>query len=291
MNLQAPGFEPRSEEDKSIGLNAVSDSYFATMATPILRGRDFTPNDRAGVAPVALLNETAVRHFFPGRDPVGSIVNGHWQIIGVVADAREADLRKHANRFLYVSMRQPLGDQNAFMTLSVRTQGDPRRLLAEVQSEVRGLGPDIQIVRTNTLARQRDESLLRERLISTLAAAFGSLGLVLSAVGLYGVLAYSVARRTSEIGIRMALGAMPGQVVWSILRQTLWLVAIGLAAGIPASIFLAKLVATLLYGVTPADALTQVVASALLAAVAVAASYLPARRAGRIDPMIALRYE
>jgi ABC-type antimicrobial peptide transport system permease subunit len=177
------------------------------------------------------------------------------------------------------------------MTLSVRTTADPQSLLAGIEQQVRGLGPDIHIVRTGTLAGQRDESLLQERLISTLATAFGILALVLSAVGLYGVLAYSVARRTSEIGLRMALGALPGDVVWSVLRQTLWLVGIGLAAGIPASIFLAKLVRSLLYGVTPTDALAQVSAAALLAAVAVAASYLPARRAGRIDPMIALRYE
>ena len=132
---------------------------------------------------------------------------------------------------------------------------------------------------------------MEERLISTLAAAFGLLALLLSAVGLYGVLAYSVARRTSEIGIRMALGAMPGQVTWSVLRQTLWLVAIGLAAGVPASIFLARLVEKMFYGVTPTDVVTQAGAAALLAAVALVASYLPARRAGRIDPLAALRYE
>lgn len=290
INLETPGFQPRSEEDKSIGLNTVSENYFATMGTAVLRGRDFTANDHAGAATVAMLNETAARHFFPGRDPVGAIVNGRWQIIGVVADAREADLRKQASRFLYVSMRQPL-EQNAFMTLSVRTTGDPRRVLSEVLKQVRGVGSEIQIVRTNTLARQRDESLLQERLISSLASAFGFLGLLLSAVGLYGVLAYSVARRTSEIGIRMALGALPGQVMWSILRQTLWLVAVGLAAGIPAAIFLAKLVANLFYGVTPTDAATQLGAAALLALVAFAASYFPARRAGRVDPLVALRYE
>jgi putative ABC transport system permease protein len=293
VNLEAPGFQPRSEEDKSVGVNTVSDSYFATMATSIVRGRDFTANDLDGATPVAMLNETAARHFFPGRDPVGSMVKFRdqwWKIIGVVADAREADLRKQASRFLYVPMRQPL-DQNAFMTLGVRTSGDPRQVLSDVQKRLGGVGPDIQVVRTNTLAQQRDESLLQERLISTLASAFGFLGLALCAVGLYGVLAYSVARRTSEIGIRIALGALPDQVVRSVLRQTLILVAVGLAMGIPASLFLAKLVESLFFGVTPTDVPTQVYAASALAVVAFAASYLPARRAGRIDPMVALRYE
>jgi predicted permease len=291
--LEAPGFQPPSEEDRKIGMNAVSEDYFRTLGTPVLRGRDFRERDRAGAPNVAMLNESAARHFFPGRDPIGASVkfrDRECRIVGLVRDTRQADLRHEAGRFLYIPARQPF-DQNAFMTLSVRTTADPQSLLAGIEQQVRGLGPDIHIVRTGTLAGQRDESLLQERLISTLATAFGILALVLSAVGLYGVLAYSVARRTSEIGLRMALGALPGDVVWSVLRQTLWLVGIGLAAGIPASIFLAKLVRSLLYGVTPTDALAQVSAAALLAAVAVAASYLPARRAGRIDPMIALRYE
>jgi ABC-type antimicrobial peptide transport system permease subunit len=177
------------------------------------------------------------------------------------------------------------------MTLSVRTTSDPRPLIAAVQRLVRDIGPDILMTRTNTLARQIDESLLQERVISALAAGFGALALVLSAVGLYGVLAYSVARRTGEIGIRMALGALPRQVAWSILRQTLWLVAIGLAVGVPASMLLWGLAEKLLYGVTPTDAVTQAGAAALLAMVAFVASYLPARRASRIDPLVALRYE
>jgi ABC-type antimicrobial peptide transport system permease subunit len=177
------------------------------------------------------------------------------------------------------------------MTLSVRTAVDPQRMIAAVERRARGLGPDIRIIRTGTLARQIDESLLEERLISTLATAFGVLALLLSAVGLYGVLAYSVVRRTSEIGIRMTLGALPDQVAWNILRETLGLVAIGLATGIPASIFLASVAEKLLYGVTPTDAVAQAGAAAVLVGMAFVASYLPARRASRIDPAVALRSE
>lgn len=177
------------------------------------------------------------------------------------------------------------------MTLSLRTASGPQPLIDAVRRQVRDLGPGVLLTRTHTLAQQLDESLLQERLVSSLATAFGLLALTLSAVGLYGVLAYTVARRTSEIGIRMALGALPGQVAWSIVRQTLGLVAIGLAAGIPASIWMASAAEKLLYGVTPHDAVTLAGAAALLLAVASLASYLPARRAGRIDPLVALRYE
>jgi ABC-type antimicrobial peptide transport system permease subunit len=164
-------------------------------------------------------------------------------------------------------------------------------MIATVERLAHGLGPEVRIIRTGTLARQIDESLLQERLISTLATAFGLLALLLSAVGLYGVLAYSVGRRTSEIGIRVTLGALPGQVAWSILRQTLGLVAIGLAGGVVGAISLARAAEKLLYGVTPTDAVALAGSAILLAAVACLASYLPARRAGRIDPVAALRSE
>ena len=294
VNLDVPGFQPRSDDDRGIALNTVSEDYFRTLGTPLLAGRDFTADDRAETAQVALLNESARRHFFEGRDPIGAVVKifGRlpYQIVGVVQDARQADLRKAPVPLLYIPIRQPV-DQGAFMTLSMRTSGDPQYLMAAAERRARGAGSDIHIVRTDTLARQIDESLLQERLISTLATAFGILALLLSAVGLYGVLAYAVGRRTSEIGIRMTLGALPGQVAWSILRQTLGLVAIGLAAGVTGSIFLAGAAGKLLYGVTPTDTAALAGSAALLAAVAGVASYLPARRAGRIDPVAALRSE
>jgi predicted permease len=294
VGFEAPGFQARSDQERMIGLNTVSEDYFTTLGTPLLEGRDFTENDRVGAPNAALLNESARRRFFSGRDPIGTVVKlmGRplYRIVGVVQDAKQADLRKEAGPFVYVPVRQPI-DSGSWLTLSIRAAGDPQLLIATVQKRLRTLGSDIHIVRTDTLARQIDESLLEVRLISTLATAFGVLALALSAVGLYGVLAYTVARQTPEIGIRMALGAMPGQVTWSILRQTLWLVAIGLAAGVPASIFLARLVENLFYGVTPTDVVTQAGAAALLAAVALVASYLPARRAGRVDPLAALRYE
>jgi predicted permease len=287
----APGFQPRSDQDRSIGVNIVSEDYFTTLGIPLLQGRDLTKADQLGTVSVALLNDSAARHYFGGRDPIGAMgkLNDRpYRIIGVVQDARQLDLRQEAGRFIYIPMRRIGG---ARLALSIRTAADPRPLIAAIQGRVGGLGPDVHIVRSDTLERQVDESLLQERLISTFATAFGLLALVLSAVGLYGVLAYSVARRTSEIGIRMSLGARPAQVAGSILRQTTVLVAIGIAAGIPASMALASMVASLLFGVTPTDILTQGGAAILLATVAFGASYLPARRAGRIDPLAALRCE
>ena len=294
VGFEVPGYQAHSEEDKSIGLNTVSEDYFSTLGTSLLDGRDLMPGDRTGAPNVALLNESARKQFFAGRDPVGTVVKlmGQplYRIVGVVQDARQEDLRKDVGPFAYVPLRQPI-DHGARLTLSIHTLGDPQPVITAAQRRIRGLGPDIQIVRTDTLARQVDDSLLQERVISTLATAFGLLALLLSAVGLYGVLAYSVARRTSEIGIRMALGAPSGQVAWSILRQTLLLVAIGMAIGIPVSMLLGGIAKNLLYGVTPTDPVTLGGSAAVLAAVALLASYFPARRAGRIDPLVALRHE
>jgi predicted permease len=294
VGFEAPGFQARSDQERSIALNTVSEDYFRTIATPVIEGRDFTANDRLDTPAVAVLNESARRKFFSGRDPIGVLVKlqGHRQcrIVGVVADARQDDLREPPGPFAYIPLRQPL-DMGAFMTLSVRTSGDPRQLIAAVEQRALRLGPDVHIVRADTLAQQLDESLLQERLISTLATAFGVLALLLSAVGLYGVLAYSVGRRTAEIGVRMTLGALPGQVAWNIVRQTLALCMLGLAAGISASIFLARLTEKLLYGVTPTDTVALSGSAALLIVVAGLAGYLPARRASRIDPVAALRNE
>ena len=294
VGFEAPGFQPRSDQEKSIGLNTVSEDYFGTMGTALLEGRGFTGDDRSGTPNVALLNDSARRHFFGGRDPISSVVklmgSRLYRIVGVVQDARQADLRKEAGPSVYIPLRQPI-DMGAFMTLSIRTSGDPRSLIGAVERRMPALGPDIRVIRTNTLARQLDESLLQERLISTLATAFGALALLLSAVGLYGVLAHSVARRTAEIGIRMTLGALPGEIAWNIVRQTLALVAIGVAGGVSGSILLAGVAEKLLYGVAPTDAMALGESAALLTAVACVASYLPARRAGRIDPVAALRSE
>ncbi|HSW49536.1 MAG TPA: FtsX-like permease family protein [Bryobacteraceae bacterium] len=291
--LDVPGYVRPSDEDGRISLNTVSEDYFASLGTRIIGGRDLGRGDGLGAPAVALLNQSAARHFFDRRDPIGTIVKPNeysYRIVGIVADVKHKGLREEAGRFIYVPFRQPM-DRGLAMTLSIRTFAGSGPPIAAIQRLVRDIGPDILVTRTDTLARQVDESLLTERVVSLLASAFGALALALSAIGLYGVLAYSVSRETPEIGIRMALGAEPGQVARGILGQTLWLVTAGLAAGIPASVFLARMGERLLFGVTPSDAITQAGVAMLLLCVCIAASLVPALRAARIAPSIALRSE
>lgn len=293
VGLDVPGFQSESREAHSIGLITASEGYLRTLGISLLRGRDFTDRDRSGTPYVGLISGSARKHFFGDKDPIGAnvVMNGRTlQIVGVVADVMQEDLRMPPRRFLYIPIRQPM-DMGARQTLSVKTAGDPEPVLPAVLARLRGLGPDVHILRSGTLARQLDEGLLQERLISTLATAFGLLALLLSAVGLYGVLSYSVARKTPEIGVRMALGAMPGQVAWAMLRKTMVLVAWGLAVGLPVSVLVSRGAESMLFGVTPSDGLSLGTAAGVLGVVALLAGYLPARRAGRVDPVTALRHE
>ncbi len=293
VGFSAPGFQPHSDEDALIFLNTVSEDYFNTVGTPLLRGRAFTGNDRLGAPNVAMLNESAARYFFAGRDPIGTFVNINerkCRIVGIVQDAKNTDIRLGAGRFIYVPFRQPY-DRNFAMTLSFRSTNEPVPLMAAVQRRLRRLGPDILITRTRTLAQQRDESLLQDQLISALSTAFGALGLILTAVGLYGVLAYSVARRIPEIGIRMALGATRGDVLAMIVRQGMSVSLLGITLGLIGALLLRRLMQGLLYGVSASDPVTLVGMPALIAFVALIACWLPARRAARIEPMVALRTE
>jgi predicted permease len=293
VGFSVPGFQPRKGEDTFLNMNTVSEDYFNTLGTVLIRGRCFTKADNLQASHVAVLNRSAVRQFFSGRDPIGTVVHVNdstYQIVGVVVDVKEADIRQDSGPFIYLPMRQPY-DRNFRMTLSVRTAVNPQSLILAIEKQVRASGPDTLITHTGTLVGQLDDSLVQERLISSLATAFGMLALMLSAVGLYGVLAYSVVRRTRQIGIRMALGELPRQVLQSILGETVWLLAMGLVVGIPASMLLARAVTNLLYGVAPTDVLAQTVASGLLAGVGLIASFIPAYRASRINPLVALRYE
>jgi predicted permease len=289
VGFSVPGTHPQG----GLSMNTVSEDYFKTLGTSLLQGRSFTSSDDLQSTHVAVLNATAAKIYFDGRDPIGTTVHVNdaaYQIVGVVRDIKDADLRKEPGAFIYLPMRQPY-DRNFRMTLSVKTAMDPTAMISAMERQVRAAGPDTLVTHTGTMVEQIDDTLVQERLISGLTAAFGVLALLLSAVGLYGVLAYSVVRRTQEIGIRLALGEMPGQVLRRILGETAWLVGVGLAVGIPASMLLARVAASLLYGVSPKDVWTQMTAAVVLAAVGLAASFIPAYRASRINPLEALRYE
>jgi ABC-type antimicrobial peptide transport system permease subunit len=289
VGFSVPGPHP----EDGLSMNTVSEDYFKTLEAPLLRGRSFTSGDDLQATHVAVLNASAAKRYFGERDPIGTTVHVNdaaYRIVGVVRDIKEADLRKEAGALIYLPMRQPY-DRNFSMTLSVKTAADQATMITAIEKQVRAVGPDTLVTHTGTMVEQIDDTLVQERLISGLTAAFGVLALLLSAVGLYGVLAYSVVRRTQEIGIRLALGEMPGQVLRGILGETAWLVGVGLAVGIPTSMLAARAAASLMYGVSPKDMWAQMTAASVLAAVGLAASFIPAYRASRINPLEALRYE
>jgi predicted permease len=268
--------------------------YFASLGIPILRGRDLAAQDQRTSQPVAVVNETMARTLFPGRDPIGSrfLFAGDRQpieIVGIVRDARYGSLREAVAPMFYQAFAQARTGRGQ-MTLHVRT-ANAASVAPAVLREMQELCRDVPTFEMQTLASQIDASLLQERLIATLCGFFAGLALLLASIGLYGLMAYAVARRTNEIGIRMALGAQRKEVVWMVLREVLALVGIGLAAGLPIALAATRLISGSLFGLSSADPLTLVVATAVMLAVAALAGYLPARRAARVDPMNALRYE
>lgn len=284
-----------------IALTYMEPRFFATMDMTLLLGRDFGPQDNESTSKVVIVNERMARRFFENQNPIGKRIGLGRQapvpdveIIGVVGDARYHDLRKAAWDTAYLPFRQffPLGARTlAERTLLVRTTGEPKTLIAAVRREVQALDKDLPIYDAKTFSERINELLIQEHLIATLSSFFGILALLLASIGLYGTMAYTVTRRTGEIGIRIALGAQPKDVLWMVLRETILLVLIGVAIGVPAALAMSRLVSSFLFGLTPRDPATIGIATLLLIAIGMLAGYLPARRASRIDPMIALRYE
>jgi predicted permease len=291
------GFVPSSRDDATVFLNRVSDGYFEALRTPFLAGRDFNSGDRVGAQQVAIINQTMAAKFFPGTNPIG----GHFriqegetpgpamEIVAVVKDAKYQSLREQTLPTAYV----PLGQEEKpglSMNFELLATGQPSALVPAVTSAIAEINPEVTL-NFKTLEAQVSESLSLERLLATLSSFFGGLALLLAVIGLYGVMSFSVARRRSEIGIRMALGAQRVKLLRIVLGEVGLMVLIGLAAGLGAAFWAARLISSFLYGVKPTDLATLALAAGLLATVAGIAGYLPARRASRLDPMAALREE
>jgi predicted permease len=285
------------ENQRGIHVNQVTSGYFDTLGIPVLSGRSFTAQDRAASLRVAILNDTAVRAYFPDVSPLGrkisfpgQRVEDSYEIVGVVRDVRYVNLRQPDERMAYIPIEQAIDPLTNVMVLA-RSDRDPMLLVPLIRSAARETVPGGFVTRIGMMAQRVEMSLLRERLLSMLATFFGALALALACIGLYGVMAYTVVRRTREIGIRIAVGARHGSVIWMMVRETLVLVVAGIALGTMTAIIASRYVSTQLFGVTPGDPVATGAAIALLLAVTLTAAYLPARRASRIDPVTALRYE
>ena len=294
------GREATPEEDRiNIFFNRVSPAYFQTVGTPLLAGRDFTERDNESAPQVVIINETMARRFWTGAGQPESALGKRFrlrrdgplvEVVGVARDSKYVFLGEDPRSFMYVPFAQGYRSQ---MTLFIHAAGDPAGLISAARQVVREMDGDLPVYDAKTMTTHlRDGiALLFIRLGAKLAAAFGLLGLVLALVGIYGVVSYSVAQRTHEIGIRVALGANRSDVLKLVLGQGMTLTIVGVAIGLAAALVATRVMSSLLYGVSTTDALTFVVVPVLLTGVALAASFIPARRAMKVDPMVALRCE
>ena len=285
----APGAEPEADN------RVVTENYFRTMGMRLLRGRAFTDQDSANAPHVAILNETAARRFFPDEDPIGKRINlgdatepNMTEIIGVVNDVKAFGLEEETHVDLYRPFVQAPFPLIAF---AVRTAGDPMSLVSAVTAEIWSVDKDQPVFKVISMEQLAAESVTLRRVSMSLVVAFAVLALVLATVGIYGVISYSVSQRTHEIGLRMALGAQGRDVLKMLIKEGLLLALIGVALGLGAGIVLTRFMASVLYGVGATDPATFILVPLLLIGVAMAACFVPARRATKVDPMVALRYE
>ncbi len=310
--ISVQGYEFKPDEKPYVDFNAVGPRFFETLGIPLIAGREFRDQDSPTFTPdpaskpdpalrragphVIIVNESFGKRFFAGRSPLGGRVcreekftmEDSFEIVGVVKDAEYYDVRRATEAMIYVpAWRDGAGQR----TLVVRTNADPESITGAIRGEAAALDPAIPVLETLTMAEQFDNNIAQERMLTSLCGFFGGLALLLAAVGLYGVMAHSVARRVREIGIRMALGAQAGEVLWLVLREVVWMVGTGALIGLPTAYAVTRLLKTYLYGLTPQDPLSIVGSVVLLLALTAAAGLVPARRATRVDPMIALRYE
>jgi predicted permease len=294
LGIDVEGYTPALNEQMSVPYSIVSPRYFAAMGIPLLEGRDFTDRDDAQAPGAAIVNETMAQRFWPGRNPIGrrfSMWGGRRkvEVVGVATNGKYRSLNELPQSFMYLPYQQGVWDLN--LGVVVRTTGDPRAALGTVRGEVRALDPGVAVWAALPMQDYIQAAYFVIRLATTLLTGLGVLALVLAAMGLYGVMAYNVNQRTTEMGIRMVLGARPADVVRLVITQALRLVVIGLVLGLGGAWVTGNALAHFLPGVSAHDPVTIVAVAALLTVTALVASWVPARRAARVDPLQALRAE
>jgi predicted permease len=287
-DISVEGYTPQPGEDMTIQVNMVSPGYFKTEGMRILQGGGFSLKDADRKPAVAVINETMARRFFRNRNPIGKTFafGSPQRIIGVVKDARYNSLKGKTPPMAF-----SLLTRFSASDLEVRTSGDPIAFAHDVRRVLRQIDPAIPILSITTLKDQVDQAATEERLVADLAGFFGLSSLILTAVGLYGILSVSVKRRRKEIGIRLAIGAEPAGIIRMVFRRTFMLLTIGIGAGLLLGVLANRLISSQLFGLQPNDPLTIVISVALLLVVGFCSAFFPARRASGMDPMIALRYE
>lgn len=288
---------PQEKDPARVQTNGVGADFFQTLGIPILQGRAFDRHDTATSPKVAVVNRALAEKFFPNENPMGKTfetdiegVNRPIQIVGIAADTRYADLRSETPPTFYIPYVQAVNGPDRMM-VELRTVGDPSSVLPEARTVVVSLDQDVPMVDVRTMKDQVRSTLADERALAQLAGGFSLLSLVLATIGIYGMMAYAVNRRTAEIGLRIALGAGPNQVLSRVLREALWLTSAGLALGLIAASWLTRLIRAMLYGLGRTDGLTVGSTAVLLISVSLLAAFAPARRASRIDPIRALRHD
>jgi predicted permease len=282
---------PGQEKPIHVEVHFILPGYFRTMGIPLLSGRDVTANDREGSSPVVIVNRALAARAFGRSSPLGRLLlfeETNPAIIGVAGDARFSELRDPPAPTLYVPFRQ---HAQHVATFALRTASDPASLVPSVEKVVSALAPDVPLANVRTQEEQIDRAVRQERLFANLVSGFAVLAALLACLGIYGTLAHSVSRRTREIGVRVALGANHAAVIWLILRESILPVIAGVGLGVLASWWATRMVASMLFGLTPHDPATYAAAAAALVASALVAAWLPSRRAARLDPMTVLRCE
>ena len=295
--ISVEGAKPNTAGPQDSHWDMVGPNFFSTTGIPLLHGREIGPQDSGSGQRVGVLNETAARYYFGDTNPIGrrmavktTLAASDFVVIGVVADSKHGSVREKPQRRFYIPFFNPIGEANSAHIL-VRTAGDPAVAASTIRAAVKQMAGNLPPLEIETMNERIAQSLTTDRTITELSGVFGPLAMILVCIGLYGVMSYAVTGRTGEIGIRMALGAQRKSVLWLILRESLLLMVIGVGIGMPALFGAGQWIASLLFGVKPADIAAFSSAAAILFGAGILACYIPARRATRVEPTVALRYE